>query len=395
MRLYEIKTPSYVCESWQLRENLNILNSVATKSGAKIFCALKGFAFSPSLSEVAAVLNGATSSGLWESRYAKKHGFKAVCTYSPTFRDDEISEVINLSDHIVFNSLYQLDRFGDLARKSGVSVGIRINPQSSSSPTDMYNPCAPHSRLGVTKEMITSDDADSALNNLAQKIDGVHFHALCEESAQSLKAVLEALQSQFEPLLKSAKWVNFGGGHHITKKGYDTNLLIKLISEFRAKYGCEVILEPGEAVGWEAGFLIASVLDIVDNGGVKTAILDASAECHMPDTILMPYKPAIRGAIRGENAISVATSSDFLYRLAGATCLAGDVIGLAAGDPSYYFSEPLKIGDKIIFEDQLHYTIVKNTTFNGTRLPSLAVMERDGEVKIVKEFDSSMYEMRN
>ncbi|MCR8679503.1 MULTISPECIES: carboxynorspermidine decarboxylase [Campylobacter] len=377
MRLQDIKTPAYVCEKSKLQSNLNLLNYVAQTSGAKVLCALKGFAFSPGMPLTSSILGGATCSGLIEAQYAKEHGFKEIHTYSPAFKDDEIDEVLSISNHVVFNSFNQWRHFATKAKNSNASIGLRVNPNVSASPTDMYNPCGRFSRLGITRENFEFDNIDG--------IDGLHFHALCEESAKSLEMVLKAFEEQFSKILSRMKWVNFGGGHHITKAGYDVELLIRLIKNFSKKYNVEVYIEPGEAVGWECGFLIATVLDIVDNEQ-KICIIDASAECHMPDTILMPYRPKIRNE---------SQNGKFSYRFGGATCLAGDIVGAEAGDPIYKFDNPINIGDKIIFEDQIHYTIVKNTTFNGVKLPSLAMIDESGDVVVWREFGYEDYANRN
>ncbi|RAZ52794.1 carboxynorspermidine decarboxylase [Campylobacter hyointestinalis] len=377
MKFDEIKTPAYVCEEAKLEKNLQILKDISTKSGAKVLCALKGFAFSGGMELVAKYLGGATCSGLHEAKYAKFHGFKEIHTYSPAFSDDDIDEILSISNHVVFNSFAQWDKFKVKAIKSGKSIGLRINPEVSSSPVDMYNPCAKFSRLGITKANFNEANIDG--------IDGLHFHALCEESAKSLELVLCKFEEQFGNLIPKMKWINFGGGHHITKSGYDINLLIELIKKFKKKYGVEVFIEPGEAVGWQCGFLISSVLDIVENEE-KTCIIDASAECHMPDTILMPYRPKMRGE---------SSNGEFAYRFGGATCLAGDVIGAAAGDPIFKFDNEIKVGDKVIFEDQIHYTIVKNSTFNGVKLPNLVMIGKSGEIKTVREFGYEEYARRN
>ncbi|ANE35385.1 carboxynorspermidine decarboxylase [Campylobacter iguaniorum] len=377
MKLNDIKTPAYVCEEAKLKSNLELLSYVAERSGANVLCALKGFAFSLGMPMVASALHGATCSGLHEAKYAKEHGFKSVHTYSPAFSNDDIDEVLVLSDHVVFNSFNQWDKFKQKAINSGKSIGLRVNPQFSQSPTDMYNPCAKYSRLGITRANFDASNLDG--------IDGLHFHALCEESAYSLELVLAEFEAKFGEFIPKMKWVNFGGGHHITKAGYDVELLINLIKNFRAKYGVEVFIEPGEAIGWECGFLVCSVLDIVDNEE-KTCIIDASAECHMPDTILMPYRPAMRGESK---------NGKFTYRFGGATCLAGDIVGNEAGEPFYKFDHEIKIGDRVIFEDQIHYTIVKNTTFNGVKLPNLAMMKENGEITQLKEFGYEEFRRRN
>ncbi|QDS03989.1 carboxynorspermidine decarboxylase [Campylobacter fetus] len=377
MKLNDIKTPAYVCEEAALENNLKILKNISDESGAKILCALKGFAFSGAMELVSKYLNGATCSGLHEAKYAKYHGFKEIHTYSPAFSDDDIDEVLSISHHVVFNSFAQWNKFRSKSIKSGKSIGLRVNPNTSASPTDMYNPCGEFSRLGITKDNFDFSNLDG--------VEGLHFHALCEESAKSLEFVLKAFEEQFRTIIPKMKWINFGGGHHITKSGYDINLLINLIKSFKEKYGTQIFIEPGEAVGWRCGFLISSVLDIVTNGE-KTCIIDASAECHMPDTILMPYRPSIRG----ENK-----NGKFAYRFGGATCLAGDIVGAAAGEPIFKFDNEIKVGDKVIFEDQIHYTIVKNTTFNGVKLPNLVMMNKNGDVKIIRDFGYDEYSRRN
>ena len=263
-------------------------------------------------------------------------------------------------------------------------MGLRVNPNVSFSPTDAYNPCSAGSRLGVL-----ASELENASGELLRLVDGLHFHALCEQGASELEKVLDVFMRDFDSAIKKIrpKWLNLGGGHHITKKGYDTELLVKILRELSLRYMAQVFIEPGEAVGWEAGYLVASVLDIVENG-VKTAIIDASAECHMPDTELMPYRPVLRGQVASD------TQNAHKYRFGGATCLAGDVVGLRAGEPDYYLACELKVGDRVIFEDQLHYTTVKNTTFNGTPLPAF-VLEKNGEFSIAKEFGYEDFKRRS
>ena len=264
-----------------------------------------------------------------------------------------------------------------------MKCSLRINPQTSFSPTDAYNPCGKFSRLGITKEnFLKAINADS---EFLKGISGLHFHALCEESSESLAKVLAKFEADFGEFIPQMHHINFGGGYHITKKGYNRELLINLIKEFRSKYGVEVYLEPGEAVGWECGYLVASVFDIVENGE-KIAILDTSAEAHMPDTVLMPYRPTVRGESK---------DGKFAYLLGGNTCLAGDIVGLEAGNPIYRFENELKIGDRVIFEDQIHYTIVKNTTFNGIKLPDLVLVDESGEILKIKKFGYDEFSRRN
>ena len=375
--LSKIKTPAYVCEEAKVRKNLELLKRVKIESGAKVLVALKGFAFSGVMGLVGEYLDGATCSGLHEAKFAAKYAQGEIHTYSPAFKDEDIDEVLALSKHVVFNSFAQWAKFKQKALAAGVTCGLRVNPELSVAPTDAYNPCGRYSRLGITRANFDADALDG--------ITGLHFHALCEESAQSLETVLMAFEEKFGEFIPRMKWVNFGGGHHVTKEGYDVDLLINLIKNFRAKYGVEVYIEPGEAVGWQTGFLAASVLDFVQNE--KTiAILDVSAEAHMPDTVLMPYRPAVRDESKG---------GKFSYRFGGNTCLAGDIVGLDAGEPEYKFDAPLSVGDKVIFEDQIHYTIVKNTTFNGIKLPDLLLLKENGELVTVREFGFEEYERRN
>ena len=374
-----LKTPAYVCEESLLEKNLQLLDYVQKKSGAKIILALKGFAMWSTFPLVSKYLKGCTSSGLYEAKLAReefcKYNAKAeVHTYSPAFREDEIEAIAAISDHIVFNSPMQLQRF--IKRVKGVNptieVSLRINPEVSAAPVDIYNPCAIHSRLGTTL-----DNFDACV---LSELDGLNFHALCEQGVDALEVVLTAFEKKFSKYFKNLKYINFGGGHHITKEGYDVEKLIALITAFREKYNVDVYLEPGEAVGWQSGYLVATVLDIVDNG-MHIAILDTSAEAHMPDTLAMPYRAEVRGAAK-------AGEKRYTYRLGGNTCLAGDIMG------DYSFEKPLKIGDQIIFEDQIHYTFVKNTTFNGVKLPSLVIKRVDGSFKLIKEFGYDEYKRR-
>ncbi len=370
--LDQIKTPCYVLEEKKLIKNLELLQSVERQSGAKILLALKGFALQDSFPLIKKYLSGASSSGLWEAKMANKIG-KEVHTYSPAFCDEDIDEVLDISSHVVFNSFSQWQKFKTKASKKA-SCGIRVNPQTSFSPVELYNPCGKFSRLGVSKKEFRSDLLDG--------VDGFHVHALCEQNADALQEVMKKFEESFGEFLPRLKWVNFGGGHHITRADYDVNLLIKLLKDFKAKYShLEVFLEPSEAVGWQSGDLVASVLDIVKNE-MNIAILDVSAEAHMPDTLAMPYRALVDGA-------SEAGKKAHSYRLAGNTCLAGDIMG------DYSFNKALKVGDKLIFKDQIHYTIVKNTTFNGVKLPSLAKIGVDGEFKVIKEFGFDEYERRN
>ncbi|WP_457595137.1 carboxynorspermidine decarboxylase [Hydrogenimonas sp.] len=363
----QIPTPCYVCEEALLERNLKILDRVQKRSGAKILLALKGFAMWSTFDLVGEYLAGTSASGLHEACLGREEMGKEVHTYSPAFKEEEIEQIARLSDHLVFNSPDQVRRFLPQARRANpkLSSGIRVNPEFSSAPVDLYNPCAPYSRLGTT--IANFDPA------ILKELDGLHFHALCEQNVDALEGVLKAFEERFGEYIPQMKWINFGGGHHITRKDYDVERLIEVIRDFRARHGgITVYLEPGEAVGWQTGPLVASVLDIVHNG-VDIAILDVSAEAHMPDTLAMPYRAEVRGA--GEPG-----EKPYTYRLGGNTCLAGDIMG------DYSFDEPLNIGDKLLFEDQIHYTMVKSTTFNGVQHPAIALWTKSDELKIVRRF---------
>ncbi len=366
-----MKTPYWLLEEHLLEQNLKTLAHIKEQTGVKILLALKGYALWQSFPMVSKYLDGCCASGLHEAKLSDEKFQKELHTYSPAFKEEDIEEIAKISHHLVFNSPSQLERFSDLAKSynPSISIGIRVNPEYSESPVELYNPCGVYSRLGTTVEnfgiLLKSEMLD--------KLDGLHFHALCEQDSTALENVLKAFEEKFGKHLNAMKWVNFGGGHHITRKGYDIEKLISIIKSFQSRYPhLQIYLEPGEAVGWETGTLVTSVLDIVHNG-IDIAILDTSAEAHMPDTIIMPYRADIRNSAK-------AGEKKHTYRLAGNTCLAGDVMG------DYSFDKPLKIGDNVIFEDQMHYTMVKATTFNGVPLPSIAIKRLDGSVEIVKEF---------
>ena len=375
IELSKVPTPCYICEERLLEKNLQLLQHVGEESGAKIILALKGFAMWSTFDLVGRYLHGCTASGLHEAKLAYEEMGKEVHTYSPAFKEEEIDEIASISDHIVFNSPSQLQRFKQRVKavNPSISMSLRVNPEFSSSPVDLYNPCGIYSRLGTTLENFDP--------GVLEDIEGLNFHALCEQNVDALEGVLEAFENKFGEYIGRMKYVNFGGGHHITRKDYDVKRLIEVIKAFKARYGgIEVYLEPGEAVGWQTGPLVASVLDIVHNG-MDIAILDTSAEAHMPDTLAMPYRADVRGAAE-------AGAKAYTYRLGGNTCLAGDIMG------DYSFDEPLKVGDKVVFEDQIHYTFVKNTTFNGIKLPSLAIWTKEDELKIVREFGYEEYKTR-
>ncbi len=374
-----MQTPYYLCEEKLLENNLKILDDVQQRSGAKVILALKGFAMFSTFPLVSKYLKGCTASGLYEARLAREEFCRfnksaEVHTYSPAFREKEIAEIAKISNHIVFNSPNQLERFVTKVKEINptIEVSLRINPEVSASPKDIYNPCGLYSRLGTT---LTNLDEESL-----SRVDGLNFHALCEQDVDALEEVLVAFEKNFAQYFKNLKYINFGGGHHITKKGYDIERLITIIRAFRERYNVEVYLEPGEAVGWETGYLVSTVLDVFHNG-MDIAILDTSAEAHMPDTLAMPYRADVRGAGK-------ANEKKYTYRLGGNTCLAGDIMG------DYSFDKPLSVGDKLIFEDQIHYTFVKSTTFNGIKLPSLVIKRHDGTLHLVKEFGYEEYKNR-
>ena len=361
-----LPSPCWLLEEQKLIDNLKIIDYIKQKSGAKVLLALKGYALWKSFPILQPYLDGCCASGLHETKLAYETFGKEVHTYSPAFKEEEMKEIAMLSHHLVFNSPAQFEHFAQYAKDINpqLSLGLRINPEYSKSPKEIYNPCGLNSRLGTT--LVNFDE------NILDRCDGLHFHVLCEQNADALENVLKHFEEKFGKYIPKMKWINFGGGHHITKKGYDVEKLIELINTFKHRYNVEVYLEPGEAIGWQTGSLMTTVLDIVHNG-MNIAILDSSAEAHMPDTIIMPYRAEVLDAGK-------AGEKSYTYRLAGNTCLAGDIMG------DYSFDTPLNIGDKIIFLDQMHYTMVKATTFNGIKLPAIAIQRVDGKVDLVREF---------
>jgi carboxynorspermidine decarboxylase len=369
-----LPSPCWLLEEEKLIQNLKVIEHVKKESGAKVLLALKGYALWKSFDIIRPYLEGCCASGLHEAKLAHETFQKEVHTYSPAFKSEEIEEIASISHHLVFNSPAQFKQFAPKAKEVNpkLSLGLRINPEFSQAPKEIYNPCGLYSRLGTTLENFDESILDEC--------DGLHFHALCEEDSDALESVLATFEEKFGAYIPKMKWINFGGGHHITRKGYDIDKLITLVKSFKSKYGVEVYLEPGEAIGWQTGPLIATVLDIVHNG-IDIAILDTSAEAHMPDTIIMPYRADVRGSGK-------AGEKRYTYRLAGNTCLAGDIMG------DYSFDEPLQIGQRIIFEDQMHYTMVKATTFNGIKLPSIAIQRTDGTIEVVREFGYDEFKNR-
>ena len=369
MRMDQLPTPCYVIDEKKLKENLEILGDVREKAGCKILLAQKAFSCFYEYPLIGQYLDGTTASGLYEARLGKEEMGKENHVFAPAYKDADIKELGEICDHIIFNSFAQLRRHKDAV--SGKSLGLRINPECSTQGDQaIYDPCAPGSRLGVTKEVFDCEIA--AEPELFEALDGLHFHTLCEQNADDLAKTLEAVEEKFGPWLSKIKWLNMGGGHHITRDDYDRELLIKCIRHIRDTYGVEVYLEPGEAIALNAGYLVTEVMDIVENG-LSVLILDASAACHMPDVLEMPYRPPLKDSGNaGEKA--------FTYRLSSCTCLAGDVIG------DYSFDKQIHVGDKLYFQDMAIYSMVKNNTFNGIPLPGIAVMKEDGDCEMIRTF---------
>lgn len=367
-------TPCYVIDETALENNLKILDSVQQRTGCKILLALKAFAAFSLFPLIRRYLSGVSASSPDEAQLGFEEFGKEVHACAPAYRPSDLDTLVSYCDHIVFNSFAQWESFK--SRKTvgerPLSFGIRVNPEHSEVDIPIYDPCAPFSRLGATRKQFDGQNLSG--------ISGLHFHNLCEMNADALGRTLDTIEKHFAPLLADMQWVNFGGGHHITREDYDVDMLCHLIGEFKRRYSLEVYLEPGEAVALNTGVLACSVLDIIHNE-MDIAILDTSAAAHMPDVLEMPYRPVITGAGQpGEHPHT--------YRLGGLTCLAGDVIG------DYSFKTPLRVGSKLIFEDMAHYTMVKNNTFNGVRLPSIAVQDREGKVSIIKEFGYLDYRSR-
>lgn len=384
----DIPTPAYVIDEAMLHKNGSILKDLQEKTGCKILLAQKAFSNFNTYEILSQYLAGTEASGLYEARLgAEEMPEGEVHVFCGAYKEQDFLEVLKYADHIVFNSVSQLAKFGKQAKVAGRSVGIRINPECSTQEGhDIYDPCAPGSRLGVTLDNWNENMTD----DLIEILDGIHFHTLCEQDADALEVTLNAVEDKFGQYLHKMKWVNFGGGHHITRDGYDIALLEKCIINFKEKYQVQVYLEPGEACALNAGYMITEVLDIIENGNVTNLIIDASAACHMPDVIEMPYMPPLYGgtAVDNEESINKADEKEktavsengYTYRLGGPTCLSGDVIG------SYTFKNPINVGDKLIFGDMAIYTTCKNNTFNGMPLPSIYSLKNDGTLQEMVTF---------
>ena len=371
-----IPSPCYVMEEKLLRNNLALIKRVKEEAGVNIILAFKAFALWKSFPIVKEYVSYSTASSKFEAQLAFEEMGMPAHTYSPAYTEADFPAILKYSSHITFNSLSQFERFYPLVKADGrgISCGLRINPEFSDVETDLYNPCAPGTRMGIVRDLLGK--------TLPEGIDGLHFHTLCESTSFDLERTLQEVEKKFGDLLSQVKWLNMGGGHLMTKKGYDTAHLISLLHAFKAKYpNLEIIMEPGSAFAWQTGFLLTTVVDIVENKGINTAIIDASFTCHMPDCLEMPYKPAIRYAT---DAVEGKPS----YRIGGNSCLSGDYMG------DWSFEKPLKVGDKIIFEDMIHYTIVKTSMFNGIPHPSLALWSKDDELVIYKSFGYEDYKNR-
>jgi len=369
-----LPSPCYLLEEAKLRRNLELIGRVSKETGCHFILALKSFAMWSVFPLVTRYLEGCAASSLNEATLARTRFGGHLHVYAPAYSEDEFPQLLALSDRISFNSLSQWRRFSGRALAAGVSAGLRVNPEINEVGTALYNPCGEQSRLGIRSQEL--HDA------LPDGVAGLHVHALCESGADSTERLIEAVERRFGHLLGSLRWLNLGGGHLLTRAGYDVPRLIRALRRLGQRYPrLELVLEPGSAVAWDTGPLVSSVLDLIERGGVQIAILDISASAHMPDVLEMPYRPQVRGAGGpGEKAHS--------YRLGGLTCLAGDVIG------DYAFDRPLRIGDRVIFEDMMHYTMVKTTLFNGVRHPAIAIQHATGEVEVVRRFDYHDYEAR-
>ena len=365
MKFEQLPTPCYVVDESLLEKNLKILQGVKERTGCKILLAQKAFSMFATYPLISQYLDGATASSLYEARLGYEEMGKENHVFSPAFREDEIDEMIEICDHFVLNSFSQLEKFGEKIRAAGKSIGLRVNPEcSTQSEQAMYDPCARGSRFGITLKNFRPE--------MLEGVSGFHFHTLCEQNADALAQTLDAFEEKFGEWLPQMKWINFGGGHHITREDYDIELLESCIKRIQEKYDVEVYLEPGEAIALNAGYLVTTVLDFIEND-IDIAILDTSATCHMPDVLEVPYRPPLIGSGQSQE-------KPHTYRLGGSTCLTGDIIG------DYSFDEPLKEGDRLVFGDMAIYSMVKNNTFNGMALPAIALQEQNGECRIVKQF---------
>ena len=371
-------TPIYIIEEKKLRRNLRLISDVAAKADIEIILAFKAFALWKTFPVFREYIHATTASSLWEARLAFEEFGAPAHTFSPAYTDDEIEEIIRCSSHLTFNSLSQYERYHERAKD--VSIGLRVNPEYSEVGTLLYNPCAPGTRFGVT--------ADKLPDQLPEDIEGFHCHCHCESGADVFQRTLVHIEEKFSRWFPQLKWMNFGGGHLMTRKDYDIDLLIRMMQDFHKRYPwLKVILEPGSAFAWQTGPLVSHVVDIVEDKGIRTAILDVSFTCHMPDCLEMPYFPDVRGAVLSPKDPQPPNLGG-LYRLGGNSCLSGDFMG------SWQFDHELQIGEEVIFEDMIHYTTVKTTTFNGITHPSIAMLHEDGTLEVLRRFCYEDYRNR-
>ncbi len=376
INLNNIPSPCYVLEENLFRKNLALIKSVKERAGVEIILAFKAFSLWKAFPIVREYISCSTASSIYEAQLAFEEMKSLAHTYSPAYTEKEFPEILKYSSHITFNSFSQFERFLPMVKNHDkkVSLGIRVNPEYSEVETDLYNPSSPGSRMGVLASQMPKDLPDG--------IDGIHFHTLCENNSYTLEKTLNAVEEKFSHYLKQAKWINLGGGHLMTHKDYDIEHLIKILKNFKEKWDIEIIMEPGSAFAWQTGFLLSEVVDIVENNNINTAILNVSFTAHMPDCLEMPYKPTVR------NSYNEPVEGKPTYRLGGNSCLSGDFMG------DWSFDEPLKVGDKIIFEDMIHYTIVKTTMFNGVPHPDIAIIKTNGGIEILKKFTYLDYKNR-
>lgn len=374
MKINELPTPCYVIDENIIEENCKVLADVMEKTGCHVLLAQKAFSNYALYPLIGKYLSGTTASGLYEARLGREEMGRENHVFAPAYKDEDMDELVKICDHIVFNSISQLEKHKEKCRN--VSIGIRVNPEfSTQNGHEIYDPCGKGSRLGVTADLLRNADLTG--------IDGLHFHTLCEQNSDDLKKTLDVVEEKFDFLLRKVKWVNFGGGHHITRKDYDVELLCDCITHIKEKYNVKVYIEPGEAVALNAGYFITTVLDKVKNSGITCLILDGSAACHMPDVLEMPYTPPL-----SEGSIIETPEKEFDYRLGGNTCLAGDIIG------NYRFDHDIQIGERLTFCDMAIYSMVKNNTFNGIPLPSIYSMDRNGDCRLIKSFGYNDFKER-
>ena len=374
MKINELPTPCYVIDENIIEENCKVLADVMKKTGCHVLLAQKAFSNYALYPLIGKYLSGTTASGLYEARLGREEMGRENHVFAPAYKDEDMDELVKICDHIVFNSISQLEKHKEKCRN--VSIGIRVNPEfSTQNGHEIYDPCGKGSRLCVTANLLRNADLTG--------IDGLHFHTLCEQNSDDLKKTLDVVEEKFDFLLRKVKWVNFGGGHHITRKDYDVELLCDCITHIKEKYNVKVYIEPGEAVALNAGYFITTVLDKVKNSGITCLILDGSAACHMPDVLEMPYTPPL-----SEGSIIETPEKEFDYRLGGNTCLAGDIIG------NYRFDHDVQIGERLTFGDMAIYSMVKNNTFNGIPLPSIYSMDRNGDCRLIKSFGYNDFKER-